>query len=281
MKLADWYLPREGEVQAIAGLINRPASLGGVRSLLVEGPPGSGKSALAEALAEGLESELVVGQLHSWSDSDQLFCGIDVAEAVSGNGDGVRQDGLLAVAARASARASATAPAVLLLDEIDKAPERAEALLLDCLQSGRVPVRPGEHLRITIPGLVVILTSNGVRPLGDALLRRCRRLRMDPLDDERAVPLVARLGDVPLTVAAVSWKACCLAGNGASGTSPQEAAGLAAEVMGLAASVRDVERAMEGWCARDGSGLEWVKSSQGRALRNRLWGEVSAAGRLR
>ena len=114
----------------------------------------------------------------------------------------MRQDGVLALAARASHESGGC---VLLLDEIDKAQERAEALLLDWLQSGRVPVAPGRHLTTRPEGCLVLVTSNAARELSEALLRRCTRVWMDPLPVPVQVRLLAERSGLPEGMVRALW----------------------------------------------------------------------------
>lgn len=163
----------------------------GSQAILCQGPPGCGKTAFSSWLAQELKAVYFYHLLHSWSDDQELFAGIDVAAAVTGDGERVRQAGVLALAAEASVKA----PVVVCLDEIDKAPERTEYLLLDFLQTGRVPIRPGVHIQARRENLVCVLTSNDARPLSDPLLRRCRRFMMNPLPPTTVAQIISeRLG---------------------------------------------------------------------------------------
>ncbi len=67
---------------------------------------------------------------------------------------------------------------VLLIDEVDKAEEAFEALLLEVLADYQVTVPEIGTIRAQVPPLV-ILTSNDTRELGDALKRRCLHLHID------------------------------------------------------------------------------------------------------
>jgi MoxR-like ATPase len=74
------------------------------------------------------------------------------------------------------------AGAVLLIDEIDKSDEAFEAFLLEMLSAFQVSIPEIGVVRAVTPPLV-LLTSNNVRDLGDALKRRCLHLHI-PLPDQ-------------------------------------------------------------------------------------------------
>jgi MoxR-like ATPase len=178
--------------------------------LLLEGEAGVGKTEVARALASATGAELIRLQCHE---------GIDLHHAVY---DWDYQRQLLAIrAAEAGAPARELfgpefllrrpllealehdgGPAVLLIDEIDRADDEFEAFLLEFLAD----------FAITIPELgtisaahrpLVVLTSNRTRELHDALKRRCLYHWIDYPTPEREAEIVrTRLPGVPEEVAA-------------------------------------------------------------------------------
>lgn len=155
---------------------------------LLTGPPGAGKTALGEAMARAIGARHMYHMCHAWTDADELFVGVHVPAAVAGCAEQVERPGVLAQIAEASHHEDV----VLVLDEIDKAPEHVEALLLDWLQSGRVAVGPCRHLTTRVDRLVVLLTSNGMRQHTAALISRCRRMHISPIPAAIAADIVSQ-----------------------------------------------------------------------------------------
>jgi len=85
---------------------------------------------------------------------------------------------------------------VLLIDEIDKADEAFEAYLLEVLSDYQVTIAEIGTLKAIVPPIVV-LTSNNIRELGDALKRRCLHLYIDFPEAAREQAIVkARVPDI-------------------------------------------------------------------------------------
>ncbi|RMH52232.1 MAG: AAA family ATPase [Zetaproteobacteria bacterium] len=252
---------------------------GGARALLVTGAPGTGKTALAEAIAASTGADFFYALLHPWSGADDLFCGVDIRAAVAGEADHVRQPGILAQVARASHERELV---VVCLDEVDKAPEATEALLLDWLQSGRVPLRPGEHIETRLDRVIVVLTSNGGRRHTDALLRRCRRLRMRPMSQELRLRLAAERSGAPAGVVRLIDRACQLVARaeGNDALSLQEISHACREVWEVAEGADDVVDTLVAWAARTDECAQQARTHPRlRQLAAAIWGEVVRARR--
>jgi MoxR-like ATPase len=155
------------------------------RPLLLEGEPGTGKTALAEAIAAGLDLPLVRLQCYEGIDASQalydwdfprqilhlraLEAGADVVDVEKAESSLFDERFLLA---RPVLRALREAPVVLLVDEIDRADDEFEAFLLEVLSTYQVTIPELGTVTASTPPIVV-LTSNRTREIHDALKRRC------------------------------------------------------------------------------------------------------------
>jgi len=263
------YVPRRSELLMLADALTVDSRVAGIRSVLLEGLPGTGKSAFAEVVASVLGCPLVVHQLHQWSDADDLFVGVDVAAAVGGEADKVRQDGVLAVTARMSEKGAV----ILLLDEVDKTHERCEALLLDWLQTGRVPVKPGHHVRTVISNVIVFLTSNAQRDLSDALMRRCARVQMGLLPFDTQVGIISGKTGLPKGFVKVTWKAAIhiAQSEGNKGLSLQEGHRLVGTIVRFAETMDDIRLILSSWAARTPKGRNTAATTDVSAV----WSELN------
>ncbi|MGN5239625.1 MULTISPECIES: AAA family ATPase [unclassified Rhodococcus (in: high G+C Gram-positive bacteria)] len=173
------------------------------RPLLLEGEPGVGKTTAAKVLAEILGSPLIRLQcyeglsiseaLYDWNYRRQMLA-IRLAEAhgtTPTEDDLYTEEYLLERPILQCVRHRGDAPAVLLVDEIDRADDEFEALLLEFLGEFTVTV-PELGTLTAAQRPVVVLTSNRSRDLHDALRRRCLYHWIDYPDRERAVAILRR-----------------------------------------------------------------------------------------
>jgi len=185
------------------------------KPLLVEGEPGAGKTELAKVLASGFGSELVRLQcyegltaesaLYEWNYTKQLLAvqaGDDPDESV------FSEEYLLERPLLRALTGDGDRPPVLLIDEVDRADEEFEALLLEVLSEFQVSVPELGTVSADRPPVVVI-TSNRTRGLSDALKRRCLYLHVAPPSFEKERAILRR--KVPELDDAVAAELCAMA----------------------------------------------------------------------
>jgi MoxR-like ATPase len=171
--------------------------------LLLEGEAGVGKTEAAKALAELLRTPLFRLQcyegidsgeaLYEWNYQRQLLA-IRLAEARDtslGEDDLFTSEYLLRRPLLQAIENPGPRPAVLLLDEIDRADAEFEAFTFETLAEASVTIPELGTIRATEPP-VVILTSNRTRDLHDALTRRCLYHWIDFPGPARVLEIVRR-----------------------------------------------------------------------------------------
>jgi MoxR-like ATPase len=171
--------------------------------LLLEGEAGVGKTEAAKALADVLETPLIRLQcyegidaseaLYEWNYPRQLLSirladtrGEDLGEEELFGPDYLIRRPLLQALEHPGPR-----PAVLLIDELDRADDDFEAFLLELLAEATVTIPEIGTITATHPP-IVIMTSNRTRDLHDAVKRRCLYQWIDYPNPQREVDILRR-----------------------------------------------------------------------------------------
>jgi MoxR-like ATPase len=172
------YLVEEGLATAMFLSLRLP------QPLLLEGEAGVGKTEAAKALAAVLDTPLIRLQcydgidaseaLYEWNYPRQLLSIrlADASDTPLSEDDLFGSDYLIRRPLLRALEHPGPRPAVLLIDEIDRADDDFEAFLLELLAEASVTIPELGTIRATHPPIIV-LTSNRTRDLHDAVKRRC------------------------------------------------------------------------------------------------------------
>ena len=197
---AQSYLADEGLATAVF------LALSLQRPLLLEGEAGVGKTELAKVISAMTGGELIRLQCYEGIDASQAVYDWDYSrqllhlraaeasgEAKTKNADALEgelyNERFLIKRALLRAIDNRDTPAVLLIDEIDRADDEFEAYLLEVLSDFQITIPELGTYRAATPP-IVILTSNRTRDVHDALKRRCLYHWVDHPSFEREVSIV-------------------------------------------------------------------------------------------
>src|SRR6202167_4142984 len=171
--------------------------------LLLEGEAGVGKTEAARSLAMILDTPMIRLQcyegidaaeaLYEWNYPRQLLA-IRLADSSGeklSEQDLFGPEYLIRRPLLAALEHPGPRPAVLLIDEVDRADDDFEAFLLELLGEAAVTIPELGTVRATHPPIIV-LTSNRTRDLHDAVKRRCLYHWIDYPSPEREVQIIRR-----------------------------------------------------------------------------------------
>lgn len=173
------------------------------KPLLVEGPAGVGKTEIAKVMSRALEAKLIRLQcyegldayqaIYEWNYQRQLLhlkMEENSHKSIEEKENSIFSDHFLLKRPLLEA-ISQDIPTVLLIDEVDRADEAFESFLLEILSDWQITIPEIGTIKAQVIPKVVI-TSNSVRELSEALRRRCLYLWIDYPDFEKEMAIINR-----------------------------------------------------------------------------------------
>ncbi len=173
------------------------------KPLLIEGPAGVGKTEIAKVMSQSLDARLIRLQcyegldashaIYEWNYQRQLLHlkmeeGSD--KSIAERESDIFSDRFLLKRPLLEA-ISQEGPTVLLIDEVDRADEAFESFLLEILSEWQISIPEIGTIKANVIPCVV-LTSNSIRELSEALRRRCLYLWIDYPDFEKEIAIIKR-----------------------------------------------------------------------------------------
>ena len=194
--------------------------------LLLEGPPGGGKTAFAKFVAEQLKAPLF--RYNGRPDKEyNILYEFDIQGIVTKTGSYVKGPAWQAF------EASKEGAVVLLIDEVDKTSRGFDAFLLELIEELQFRSPEEELIKGQAGNMVIFITSNAYRELHPAVLRRCRRVNVQPPNGERLLVVIEDIIDRALALS----DGYLITAVAAMNQQAKKAAGLI---------YKDIERAREG-----------------------------------
>jgi MoxR-like ATPase len=173
------YMASELIATQIALLLHQSSKA--VRAMILDGPPGAGKTALAKAVAKVTGAQFIYVPAHPGSTPEDFLYDANIVQilrGVSGDHEAVKTArdvidfGFLPMVFEASQRG----PVVALVDELDKSSPKCDSLFLTALEEGEVMVKGVGPVKAKLENIILFFTKNGERSVSEPLMRRCRRM---------------------------------------------------------------------------------------------------------
>jgi MoxR-like ATPase len=171
-----------------------------IRTMILDGPPGAGKSALAKAVAKIYNAPFIYVQAHSGSSPEDFLLDANIVailRGASGDRSAVKspEDVISFGFIPTVFKASQSGRIISLVEELDKATQKVDAFFLTALQEAEVMIRGiSKPITANVRNLTLFFTKNNEREVSEALMRRCRRVYLKFPPTELEMKILAQAG---------------------------------------------------------------------------------------